>query len=312
MHGSRRDQLVRNLLLDIARDYPSTVGENLVLEITLSDVLASCGPQKCSNGGSRTVTVEDGGVDLSESAEVDPPGIIEEDDILRFGLPSARSELGPTTERRLAEKLDKLMLSMTEFFHADADWDSLNEQDRIRLAWALPEDIRNYKASVDSTRSEANTSYARIEDLIDQLVQAHSQLQASLSRVIATYSPEFHSRRGACNELLAAKIEASLIKLSLIRARATRALYDHRPSKTRDATLAQAVSAAQAKLKADARKMTEEEAALDRQLAEYEMMLKLVDGDGGGFAQVIEDWTRVQKEREECIKDLRRLGWTGD
>jgi uncharacterized protein YlxW (UPF0749 family) len=133
-----------------------------------------------------------------------------------------------------------------------------------------------------------------------------------LSKLVATYPPEIHKRRSASNELLAARIEASLIKLSLIRARASKALYDHRSPKNREATMAQALSAAHTKLKADARKMKEEEAALDRQLAEYEAMLKLVDGDGGGFVQVIDDWTRVQKEREECIWDLRRLGWTGD
>lgn len=73
-----------------------------------------------------------------------------------------------------------------------------------------------------------------------------------------------------------------------------------------------ALSSAYATLKKEEWKMNEETRALDRQTEEYEAMLKLVDGGGGGFAQVVEDWARVQKEKEECKRDLRRLGWTGD
>ncbi|KAG6852171.1 hypothetical protein C0991_002483 [Blastosporella zonata] len=144
-------------------------------------------------------------------------------------------------------------------------------------------------------------------------MSAHTHLQADLSSLIAKHPPRLNKRRAASTELLAARIEASLIKLSLIRARATQALYDHRSTKNPDTSLAQVLAASHTKLRADEKKMREEEAGLDRQLAEYETMLQFVDGSGGGgFRQVIEDWTRVQREREECIRDLRRLGWTGD
>ncbi|KAF8075016.1 hypothetical protein FPV67DRAFT_1777746 [Lyophyllum atratum] len=310
--GFRRDHLYRDLLRDIARDHPDTISQNFVHETTLSDILSLVrrkdheGADTASKGAS------------PESMEIDSGwvGILPEDDILRFGLSSPRSEvryshpastqysdvialqLGPTAHQSLEDELDKAMLSMTEFFHAHVEWDSLGEEEQNHLAWILPEDIENYKDSI-----ELDTIRARSEQI--------SSFQSGLSSVVSTYPPEINSRRGASNELFSARIEASLIKLSLIRARATQALYDHKTPKHPDTTIAQALCAAYAKLKADARKMNEEEAALDRQLAEYEAMLKLVDG-GGGFTQVIEDWTRVQKEREECIRDLRRLGWTGD
>ena len=41
-------------------------------------------------------------------------------------------------------------------------------------------------------------------------------------------------------------------------------------------------------------------------------MLDLVGGRDAGFAQVVKDMARVKRETEECRKDLRRLGWTGD
>lgn len=76
--------------------------------------------------------------------------------------------------------------------------------------------------------------------------------------------------------------------------------------------MAKALAAASKKIKSDERRLVEEEQALDRELDEYARLLQLVDGPEGGFSQVVEDWTRVQKESAECRRDLRRLGWTGD
>lgn len=61
------------------------------------------------------------------------------------------------------------------------------------------------------------------------------------------------------------------------------------------------------------RRLQEQEAALDHQLLEYDHLLALIDGGvEGGFRQVLDDWSLVQKETDECRKDLRRLGWSGD
>lgn len=109
-------------------------------------------------------------------------------------------------------------------------------------------------------------------------------------------------------------IEASLVKISLLRARAQHSLYGAK-SQTRpghEGTIASATAIAYRKLKADEVQMREEERILDQKLKEYEDLLALVDAGHGGFQQVVNDWTRVKKETEECRKDLRRLGWTGD
>lgn len=76
--------------------------------------------------------------------------------------------------------------------------------------------------------------------------------------------------------------------------------------------MARALAAAQEKLRAKQRAQEDEERALDAQLAAYEGALGLVGGREGGFAQLVEDMARVRRETEECRKDLRRLGWTGD
>jgi hypothetical protein len=76
--------------------------------------------------------------------------------------------------------------------------------------------------------------------------------------------------------------------------------------------MTEALSAASKKAEEDERYLAKEERAMDRELAEYSRLLRLLDGPEGGFAQVVEDWTRVQRETEECRRDLRHLGWTGD
>ena len=60
--------------------------------------------------------------------------------------------------------------------------------------------------------------------------------------------------------------------------------------------------------------MKTEALSLDQQLYEYETLLRLVDGGKGtgGYQQVVNDWTKIKQETDECKKDLRRLGWTGD
>ena len=140
----------------------------------------------------------------------------------------------------------------------------------------------------------------------------HPRLQAELVRALTEYPPVLNSTRSASNDLLAVTIETSLLKLSLIRARAHIALYRYTSSTKPDINMAQALFAASKKAEQDERRLAAEERALDRELDEYSGLLELIDGPGGGFMQVVEDWTRVQKETDECRRDLRRLGWTGD
>ena len=107
-----------------------------------------------------------------------------------------------------------------------------------------------------------------------------------------------------------------MIKLSLIRARSERALYNHKPKKgTNDSkSVSQALALAFKSLKKEEKDMKTEALSLDQQLHEYETLLQLVDGGKGtgGYQQVVNDWTRIKQETDECKKDLRRLGWTGD
>ncbi|KAG5647916.1 hypothetical protein DXG03_007840 [Asterophora parasitica] len=331
-HAFRREKLCRDLLLDIARHEPDVISQTFVREITLSGVLATSRSKQLNDhplarahtGGDGRSDFADVDVNLSEEvSEWTWTGVLPEDDILRFALSPQHSEsTGSTTPRGgtgRASSLRNLVLPRRS-------WENLGEEERRALGQSLPEAIESYKDSTRETRAKITAAYDHIEGLAQELGKAHTRLQAALVHAVKTHPPALNARRAASDELLATRIEASLIKLSLMRARSTRALYDHRapsasnfnfkltPSPNPENTMAHALAAAHAKLKAEERKMRDEEAQLDRQLEEYEQMLTLVDGHGkgGGFGQVIEDWTRVQREREECIRDLRRLGWTGD
>lgn len=99
----------------------------------------------------------------------------------------------------------------------------------------------------------------------------------------------------------------------------------------RGRTLGTALDEAMVHLKEEEQNLLNEEEELDRKLLEYNAVLNMVDsstssmsGDSGrrmwsqqekgrgkqGFARIVEDWARVMKDKEECVKDLRRLGWT--
>jgi len=142
----------------------------------------------------------------------------------------------------------------------------------------------------------------------------HEAFERELNRAISITLPAYDAARSASIDLLAATIEASLIRLSLVRARSERAIYNYLPNdhSSNGNSVSHALTAAYTSLKQDEKNMKVEAATLDRQLEEYESLLQLVDSGSGGYQQIIKDWTRVKQETDECLKDLRRLGWTGD
>ena len=148
--------------------------------------------------------------------------------------------------------------------------------------------------------------------------QAHPALEAKLVQALTVLPPQLRAARAAEADVVAATIEAALVKLSLVRARAHRALYGYTPPRkdgagySSETTVARAVSEMYARLKDRQHAQEVEMEGLDRQISDYEGMLSLVDGTDGSFAQVVRDMARVKRETEECRKDLRRLGWTGD
>lgn len=143
-------------------------------------------------------------------------------------------------------------------------------------------------------------------------VQIHPRLESELSDALADIPPLLTSARTARAEVVAMTVEISLLKLSLIRTHAFRSLYGHNSPMSANITMNHALGAVATKLREQQAAQREEQVMLDSQIDQYSRMLQLVDGHDGGFAQVVEDMSRVQKETEECRKDLRRLGWTGD
>ena len=134
-----------------------------------------------------------------------------------------------------------------------------------------------------------------------QLLQAMESLPSILN-----------SQRSAQFDELAIILETYLLKLSRIRARAHMSLYQYTLPSQPDVTMEKALNAMQERLRHKQRQQEKEETQLDQQIQEFGELLQMVDGKNGNFSQVIEDMARVRKETEECRRDLRRLGWTGD
>lgn len=147
-------------------------------------------------------------------------------------------------------------------------------------------------------------------------IQIREKFEHELKQAISTTFPIYDAARSASIDLLLSTIETALIKLSLIRARSERALYNHKPKNeyNNSKSVSQALTLAFKSLKKEEKDMKTEALSLDQQLHEYETLLQLVDGGkgSGGYQQVVNDWTKIKQETDECKKDLRRLGWTGD
>ncbi|TFK29764.1 hypothetical protein FA15DRAFT_663942 [Coprinopsis marcescibilis] len=167
-------------------------------------------------------------------------------------------------------------------------------QERIRVAEGA---IRTRMSHVISISAYVNSE----TEALDQ----------RLENAIRILPPLIERARSASNELTATTIEVSLIKLSLIRAESEHRFYG--PQVTKDPstaeTLAKAAVIGFKRMRAQEKKLLEENSVLSAQLGGYQDLIQLVDGGSTGYQQVADDWVQVKRETEECKKDLRRMGW---
>ncbi|KAI0717343.1 hypothetical protein C8Q72DRAFT_891529 [Fomitopsis betulina] len=249
---------------------------------------------------------ETDGYDLSlhTSSSAILPGGLSEADLNRFG--GSPLLLTNAYQNQLLRELNTTLSSILNFyFNADAD-------DDIRDAAEFPERIRSQRDAIEDEHRLADTYSKEITQLVQDINELNPRLDEELIDALSTLPPILNARRTAEADLLSTTIEASLMKLSLIRTRTHVALYAHTSVNRHQATMGRALSVAVDKLRTKQLAQDAEEREIDGQLAAYESMLSYVGGREGGFAQVVEDMARVKRETEECWKDLRRLGWTGD
>lgn len=143
-------------------------------------------------------------------------------------------------------------------------------------------------------------------------------LHAEIERLLDT-TPSSIACHSAQGEFWSTTIESALIKLSLLQAQTERQLYNHTIrgqgafSDVPFATVSQALEAAHKSLRGQEHDMVTEARALDEQLQAYTALLELVDGGKkGAYKQIVDDWTKIKQDTDECLRDLRRLGWTGE
>ncbi|KIY45028.1 hypothetical protein FISHEDRAFT_50194, partial [Fistulina hepatica ATCC 64428] len=148
---------------------------------------------------------------------------------------------------------------------------------------------------------------------------SHDDLEKALVRAVESLPSILSAQQRAQCELVAATIESSLIKLSLLRAQAQAAAFGvgssgMGKSRVHDSGDKQSTDNLLEKV---CDKMQAESRNLDAELQDVDALLRQYDAAAGlagasGFAQVVEDYARVAQETEECRRDLRRLGWTGE
>lgn len=225
---------------------------------------------------------------------------------------------------------------MFTYLSAHAPEPDMAQNPQLALVRDLPRRLHAHIDQLEDARGNLESGYQSIQRLLTDIddvrpvlwvdarflfilngcpvSQIHPRLQKQLVHALTTIPPPLNKKRSAQDDLLSTTIETSLLKLSLLRAQAHQSLYGYRSDVRNPETrnMVTALQTAHSKLQKEALKLDEEERRLDRQLDDYQRLLQLVDGSGTGFGQVVEDWVRVQKETEECRRDLRRLGWTGD
>jgi len=242
------------------------------------------------------------------TAAPDEINVMPDDDLWRFAAP-IRPQLSAAVHRRFHEAIELSIKSMTELMFGICDISDIDSQ--ANMGAELPHQIEKFQGELLRMQQEVAGAGNRIQPLIAELELVHRRLQSELTKSLSVIPQEQRKINLASTDLLAASIETSLIQLSLIRARAHQSLYGFKTTSSSKHDLSRALSSAYNKATREARRMKDEAATLDRQIHEYEALLGLVD-EGGGYKQVIEDWTRVKQDTEECRRDLRRLGWTGD
>ncbi|KAF4569775.1 hypothetical protein EYR40_008755 [Pleurotus pulmonarius] len=243
----------------------------------------------------------------AEEEDTQLPGALSSTDIQRFNRPPIHKLL-PWQEAKLAEVVQATLSEISQFL----DPTESNEER------GLIERLRDLREDIDITGRDVDTARTSIVGLTGDINEIHPRLQSKLIDAVETLAPTVNKERVAEADLQASSIELSLMKLAYLRTRALHALYgvtvDTRGAPASPVrSMPEALKAAYGKLQAEAGRMEREEREVDRQLGEYEQTLGLVDSAGsGGFSQVIEDWARVKRDTEECQRDLRRFGWTGD
>ncbi|KAJ8521710.1 hypothetical protein ONZ45_g1604 [Pleurotus djamor] len=194
-----------------------------------------------------------------------------------------RGQLDPEQEKRLLVEMEATLTSIAEVLHPEG-----STPDDLET---LPSDIQSLKEEITIYKCEVDATRRRIAELAQQLNEVHPLLEEKLLHALDVIPGTVHKQQTAEANLQAATIELGLMKLAYLRSRVSQAIYGVMSSGETGSgsTMSEALERANAKLKADARRMDEEERELESQLAAYEQTLALVDGSGG-FSQVIEDW----------------------
>ncbi|KIJ55244.1 hypothetical protein M422DRAFT_23853, partial [Sphaerobolus stellatus SS14] len=228
-------------------------------------------------------------------------GGISLNDISRYLPPETKLSGGSIDE--LETQLNNTARELASFYYGKAVDDS------CRLS-SLSEDLERDVSSMKDKEEDLCSKLENVLQLYAENSTLHNHLESNIQKAFQSIPPVISAKNSASHDLLAATIEASLLKLSLVRARLRSSLYDYSPMSAAEATVLDAVRVMDKKLKHKRRKLEAEEQDMKKRLKEYEDLLKYVDPQGGGFTQVVEDLARVNRETEECRKDLRRLGWT--
>ncbi|KAF8584018.1 hypothetical protein K439DRAFT_1633877 [Ramaria rubella] len=242
-----------------------------------------------------------------EDLQMKSIGGITSNDITRYEPPLGRFD--QKAMKSLLESLDKTLEDITLYFHG-AEAEDLNHEERQSLAISLGNDVQTDVARTDTDFQALLSRLDTVVNLYLEATKIHPHLHDTLHEILEALPSTMNAKHNASSDFLAMTVETSLLKLSVVRARLQSTLYGYASPLNPRVTISSAVKQLYEKLTAHQLVLESQEQDMQSRLREYEQLLELMDGNGAGFAQVVEDLATVKRETEECRRDLRRLGWT--
>ncbi|KAF9054411.1 hypothetical protein BJ165DRAFT_1607121 [Panaeolus papilionaceus] len=236
--------------------------------------------------------------------------ILTHDELISLGLPQQR-HLSSSLQKQLLNEVQSTIIGIESFLLAE-------DVPEVPPGLNLIPSLHGYREALSSLKDEIEAKTGSIKCLLPDVDKLRQSLHAEIERLLDT-TPSSIACHSAQGEFWSTTIESALIKLSLLQAQTERQLYNHTIrgqgafSDVPFATVSQALEAAHKSLRGQEHDMVTEARALDEQLQAYTALLELVDGGKkGAYKQIVDDWTKIKQDTDECLRDLRRLGWTGE
>ncbi|GJJ11349.1 hypothetical protein Clacol_005581 [Clathrus columnatus] len=214
-----------------------------------------------------------------------------------FNTLSSSSELSDEALVALQRLLDQSIEELSSYL-------SGNTGKYAEAADFVTQDLGKEKKENCQNVAAVNSKLESIAHAYKEIIKLTKEFDELTLIALTKVLPTLDAKRRASYDLLAVTIEASLLKLSVLKGRLQSSLYGYvPPNPGSTTTIGELVEKLISRYSQREEKLLAQEKSLKSEIKEYKTILN--SSKDGGFAQVVEDLARIKKETEDCKKDLR-------